>query len=66
MGELLDKELAQQLRLLEGRIDAALELIDRQRRENRKLQEKLAESLRIQKQVLERLNAVLDRIDHLA
>lgn len=60
-----DSELAVQLDELERRIDGALELVARLRRENRVLAGKLAEAEQRRQQAIRQLNIILDRIDAL-
>uniref|UniRef100_A0A7C4GDT1 Cell division protein ZapB n=1 Tax=candidate division WOR-3 bacterium TaxID=2052148 RepID=A0A7C4GDT1_UNCW3 len=61
----VDKELEAQFRLLEKKIDAALELIGRLRREKKELEERLAEAVRLRQEAVRQLNTFLDRIDAL-
>ncbi|MEO0086215.1 MAG: hypothetical protein ABIK37_06235 [candidate division WOR-3 bacterium] len=60
-----EKELEAQFRLLEKKIDAALDMIGRLRREKKELEERLAEAARLRQEALQQLNALLDRIDAL-
>lgn len=61
----LDKELEAQFRLLERKIDAALDMIGRLRREKAELAARLAEATRLRQEAVKQLNALLDRIDGL-
>ncbi len=58
-----DEDLIEQFRLLESRIDAALELIVRLKEENQELRGRLAEAERVQQKAVQRIDAVLDKID---
>ncbi|MBM3315650.1 hypothetical protein FJY71_07440 [candidate division WOR-3 bacterium] len=60
-----DKELAAQFRLLEKKVEAALELIGRLRREKQELEARLAEAERVRQEAVNQLNTFLDRIDAL-
>jgi transposase len=58
-------DLDQQLKMLEGRIGAAIALIGRLRKENEELKARLAEGANGHAEALRRLDSVLDRIDAL-
>ena len=64
-GSDLDESLEPQFRLLEKRIDAALDLVGRLRREKQELEARLAESAQPRHEAVRRLNEVLDKIDAL-
>lgn len=59
------EELARQLDALEGRIDAAIALIARLRREKQELEARLAESAEARREAQRRLDSVLDKIETL-
>jgi FtsZ-binding cell division protein ZapB len=60
-----EHELALQLDRLERKIDAALELIARLKRENRELAARLVECRQRRAEAAHQLNTVLDKIDAL-
>jgi hypothetical protein len=59
------EQVARQLELLEEHVDAAISLVGRLRHENEELRARLAESDKVRRQALERLDSLLDRIDAL-
>ncbi len=60
-----DQKLNEQLNELEKKVDQAVELLHRLRRENRELQEKIARLERMRQTLIDRLNSIIDKIDSL-
>lgn len=61
----VDRNLTEQLNELERKIDQAVELLSRLRRENRELQEKIARMETLRLNLMEQLNSIIDKIDSL-
>lgn len=64
-GFATDPKLNEQLNELERKIDQAVELLNRLRRENRELQEKIARLEGMRRTLIEQLNSIIDKIDSL-
>ncbi len=64
-GQVSHEDLVRQFEVLEARIDAALELIDRLRREKDTVDARLAESESLRREAAQRLAALLDRLEPL-
>ncbi|MEO0025883.1 MAG: hypothetical protein ABIK22_02290 [candidate division WOR-3 bacterium] len=60
-----DRKLNEQLNELERKIDQAVELLSRLRRENRELQEKIARLEKLRQTLINQLNTIIDKIDSL-
>ncbi len=60
-----DKALVEQFNLLEKKIDAALDLISRLKKENRHLQEQLTEKEKLRAETVRLLNSIIDKIEAL-
>ncbi|MEN9979072.1 MAG: hypothetical protein ABIK38_01835 [candidate division WOR-3 bacterium] len=60
-----DRKLYEQLNELEEKIDQAVELLSRLRRENRDLQEKIARLDTLRLKLIDQLNSIIDKIDSL-
>lgn len=60
-----DKVLIEQFNLLEEKIDAALELIQRLKEEKRRLEERLSEEEKLRGEAVRMLNTIIDKIETL-
>ncbi len=61
----VDPAVREQFELLEAKVEEVLAVVARLKRENRQLEQKVAELEGIQQKVARRLDAVLDKIDQL-
>lgn len=60
-----DKTLLEEFNALEKKVDTAIKLIEKLRRENEQLHSRVAEWERRRTEILNQINNILDRIDRL-